>query len=153
MRSLDNFSLMKCLSISICFVLSCCTGSFAILIASLLSQNNLIGFLVVILKSSNNVLSHINSHTPNAIALYSASTLNLATTDYFLLLQVTRLPLTNEQYLDVERRSFIELAQSARENFNLHVHGVRTICLFQERILNISRFYQQFPCDKAVDYA
>ena len=52
------FSLMKCWSISMCFVLSCCTGLCAILIVTLLSQYNLAGSSTFICGSFRRVLSH-----------------------------------------------------------------------------------------------
>jgi hypothetical protein len=44
----SSLSLMKCRSISTCLVLSCCTGLFAMLIAALLSQYNMMGLSKVI---------------------------------------------------------------------------------------------------------
>ena len=52
-------------------------------------------------------------HVAKAIAWYSASALNLATTSCFLLFQDIKLPPMNTQYLDVECLSVGELAQSA----------------------------------------
>ncbi|PON63608.1 hypothetical protein TorRG33x02_275870 [Trema orientale] len=61
---LSNFSLMKCLSISTCFVLSCWTGLFAMLIAALLLLYSFIGFLVFIFNSSSNRFNRRSSHIP-----------------------------------------------------------------------------------------
>lgn len=78
--------------------------------ATLLSQCNFIGNVDVILSSCNKFLIHNSSHIPLAIPLYSASTLDLDTTPYFLLHHVTRFPPTNVQYPTVERLSSIEQA-------------------------------------------
>ncbi|RDY03702.1 hypothetical protein CR513_12679, partial [Mucuna pruriens] len=80
---LFNFSLMKCQSISMCLVLSCWTGLWAILIAELLSQNNFIG---PTLRSSRIIFIHNPSYIPCAMAQNSASTLDRATIFCFLLL-------------------------------------------------------------------
>ena len=113
MMPLRSFSLINFLSISICFVQSCRIGLWAILIAALLSQNGLMGSLMSYPSSLNNIFIHNISHIPWAIALNSASALDLATTNCFLLCQVTKLSPTNKQYPEVERRSIIDPTQSA----------------------------------------
>ncbi|RDY08693.1 hypothetical protein CR513_07062, partial [Mucuna pruriens] len=70
-----------------CFVLSCWTGLWAILIAELLSQNNFIGPSYFTLRSSRIIFIHNPSHIPCAMARNSASALDRATTFCFLLLQ------------------------------------------------------------------
>ena len=45
----------------------------------------------------------MSSHVAKAIGRYSASTLDLATTPCFLLVQYIKLPPMNTQYPDVER--------------------------------------------------
>ena len=55
----------------------------------------------------------MSSHVAKAIARYSASAVDLATTSCFLLFHDIKLPQMNTQYLDVERLSMGELAQSA----------------------------------------
>ena len=101
---LSSFSLIKNLSISMCLVLSCCTGLLAMLIADLFSDHSLIWFSWFIF--------HNISATPTATALYSLSAIDLATTDCFLLFQETRFPPTNMQYPDVDFLSSAQLAQS-----------------------------------------
>ena len=54
------------------------------------------------------VFIHNNSHTPWAMARNSASALDLATTIYFLLRQVKRLPPTKVQYPEVDFLSITE---------------------------------------------
>ena len=88
------FSFIKCLSISTCFMRSCCTGFYAILIAVLLSQYNFIGICIGIQSSSRIFSNQRISQTPLAIALYFASTLLLVTTFRVLLHHVTRFPQT-----------------------------------------------------------
>ena len=53
----------------------------------------------------------MSSHVGKAIARYSVSILDLATTSCFLLFQDIKLPLMNIQYLDVERLSMGEPAK------------------------------------------
>ena len=55
----------------------------------------------------------MSSHVARAIARYSASTLDLATTSCFLLFQDIRLPHIKPQYPEVERLSVGEPGQSA----------------------------------------
>ncbi|RDY07787.1 hypothetical protein CR513_08048, partial [Mucuna pruriens] len=105
---LSNFSLMKFLSISMCFVLSCQTGLWAILIAELLSQNNFIAPSYFTLRSSRIIFIHIPSHIPYAMARNFASVLDRATTFCFLLLQVTRFPPRNIQYPEVDLLSITD---------------------------------------------
>ena len=88
------FSFMKCLSISTCFMRSCCTRFCAILITTLLSQYNFIDICIGIRSSSRILLNQSISLTTLAIALYSALTLLLATTLCFLLRHLTRFPQT-----------------------------------------------------------
>ena len=54
---------------------------------------------------------------PKAIALYLASADDLATTNYFLLLQITKLPPTYVKYPEVDRLSSSDPAQSVLVNF------------------------------------
>ena len=54
----------------------------------------------------------MSSHVAKAIARYSASALDLATTSCFLLFQDIRLPQIKTQYLEVEHLSVGEPAQS-----------------------------------------
>lgn len=66
---ISKFSFMKCPSTSICFVLSCCTGLCAILIAAFLSQNSYIGRLNFSFSSLSTSFIYRISHTLLAIAL------------------------------------------------------------------------------------
>ena len=77
-RALSSFSLIKCLSTSICLVLSCCMGLSTILIVDLLSQYDLIGSSHFIFGSSYIIFNHRSSHIPWAIVLISALTLDLS---------------------------------------------------------------------------
>lgn len=70
-RESRTTSLMKFLSMKICFVRSCWTGLFAMLIADLLSQNNLTGVSTFSLNSSRTLLIQNTLQTPLAISLYS----------------------------------------------------------------------------------
>ncbi|MFY0353897.1 hypothetical protein ACOMH0_19380, partial [Bacillus sp. YIM B13601] len=63
--------------------------------------------------SESRVLSQVSSHAVDAIARYSASALERATTLCFLLFQVTRLPPTNVQKPVMDLRSREFPAQSA----------------------------------------
>jgi len=54
--------LMKCLSILICLVLSCCTRLWTMLMVDLLSYYNCIGMLSFILKSSSMTFIHSFPH-------------------------------------------------------------------------------------------
>ena len=108
----SNFPLMNCQSISICLVRSCWTGLWATMIAVLLLQYNLIGMLISLSSSFRTRCIQRTSHIPLSINLNSASALLRATTVYFLLLQVTRLPHTNVQYPEVDFRSSTDPAQS-----------------------------------------
>ena len=94
---LSSFSLMKCLSTSICFVLPWRTGFYDIKMAALLSQQTFIGDGLEIFNSSSILFIHITSQIPWATDLNSASALLLATTFCFLLHQVTRFPPTKVQ--------------------------------------------------------
>ena len=93
---LSIFSLMKCLSTSICLVLSCRTGLCAIDIADLLSQYSFIGGELWTFNSCRSFFTHNVSQIPWASALNSASALLLATTLCFLL-QLTKFPPTKVQ--------------------------------------------------------
>lgn len=106
-------SFIKCLSILIWFILLYIAGLWVMLIAVLLSQCNIIRRLTGLLSSSRTLLSQRISHIPCAIDLNYASTLLLATTQCFLLLQVTKLSHRNIQYLDVNLLSATELVFSA----------------------------------------
>ncbi|RDY12000.1 hypothetical protein CR513_03235, partial [Mucuna pruriens] len=101
---LSNCSLMKCLSISMCFVLSCWTRLWTILIAELLSQNNFIGPSYFTLRSSRIIFIDNPSHIPCAMAQNSTSVLDQATIFCFLLLKVTRFPPRNIQYPEYSPR-------------------------------------------------
>lgn len=105
MIPLSSFSLIKCWSISMCFVQSCWFRLWAILIADLLSQYSLIGPCHLTLRYSRIPLTHKTSHMPWAIAWNSDSTLDLVTTCYFLLCQEMRLPPRKVQYSKVEHWS------------------------------------------------
>ena len=107
---------MKCRSISTCFVRSCCnTRLWAISIAVFLSQWSFIAPLSLNPRSLNNFFNHNNSQS-------STSTLDPATTFYFLPIQVTRLLPTKVKYLDVERRLVIEPTNLHMYTF-LHSNG------------------------------
>ena len=90
----SKWSFIKWRSISTCFVLSCCTGLFAILTAAWLSQYKFIGSFTLSPRSLRILLIHNSSHTPCTMPRNSASALDLATTFCFLLLHVTKLPHT-----------------------------------------------------------
>ena len=107
------FSLMKWQSTSMCLVLSWKTGLDAICKAAWLSQMSFICSPFPNLNSWRRCLSHMSSHVAKAIARYSASALDLATTCCFLLFQDIRLPPMKTQYPEVERLSVGEPAQSA----------------------------------------
>ncbi|KAL1531340.1 non-specific serine/threonine protein kinase [Salvia divinorum] len=110
----SSFSLMKWRSTSTCLVLSCCTGFSDILIAALLSQNNLLlRFGEKPISVISNLLSHMISMSSLLMPRISASALDKATTFCFLLLQVTRLPPMNMKYPPVDFLSTGLLAQSA----------------------------------------
>lgn len=80
----SSFSFMKCVSISIYFVLSCRTHRlWVIKIAALLSQYTRIGVFWETFNSSSSLFIHIPSHIPWARSLNSASVLLLATTFAF----------------------------------------------------------------------
>lgn len=85
------FSFMKCLSIPKCFVLSSCTGLWAMLIATLLSQYKE-RFIFQYSQLHHDLFSHKSSQTPSTVALYSAFAVDLATTVCFLYYQVTKFP-------------------------------------------------------------
>jgi hypothetical protein len=108
----SSFSLMKCLSNSMCFVLSYCIGLCEISIAALLSQKRFISPSYSNPSSSSNFLSHNNSHILFVISQNSSSALERATIFCFLLLYVKRFPPTNVKYPAVDIRSIILPAQS-----------------------------------------
>ena len=109
----SSFSLIKCRSISTCFVRSCWAGFSEMLIAALLSQYRRLACVWWHPRSPNSFLIHRISVTPFAIPLNSASALDKATTFGFLLLQVTRLPPTRVKYPELDFRSSRSPAQSA----------------------------------------
>jgi hypothetical protein len=82
------------------------------LIVALLSQYNLMESFESYPSSFNRIFSHSILHNPWAMALNSVSTLDLATTNCFLLRQVAKFPLANVQYSKVERRSTIDPTQA-----------------------------------------
>ncbi|GKC41737.1 hypothetical protein Tco_1059459, partial [Tanacetum coccineum] len=94
MTSASNFSLMKCQSISICFVRSCCTGFSEIWMAVLLSLLTLLGSCGGYPISVSSFRIHNTSVIPLAFPRNSASALERATTFCFLLRHVTRFPPT-----------------------------------------------------------
>jgi hypothetical protein len=94
----SNFSLMKCLSTYMYFVLSCCTGLCEMSIVALLSQKRFNSLSCSNPSSSNNFLSHNNLHIPFVIPQNSASAFERVTKFCFLLLHVTRFPPTNVKY-------------------------------------------------------
>ena len=96
-----------------CFILSCCTRLWAIVIVDVLSQYKLIVSFCLKPKSDSTFLVHKSSHTPSVMPMNYASALNLATTCYFLLIQVTRFPPTKVKYLEVDLLSSFEPAKSA----------------------------------------
>ena len=110
---LSIFSLMKCLSISTCLVLLCCTRLWAMLTAALLSQYSLMGFSRLTCSFLNKPFIHMSSQMPRAMVWNSASTLDRTTTCFFLLLQVTKLSSTKVQYPKVDLSSIVEPAQFA----------------------------------------
>ena len=77
------FSLTKWQSISMCFVLSCCTGLAARAIEDWLSQKIGTGVIVGIWRSFRRLSSQVTSHVQSAKALYSASVDDLETTNCF----------------------------------------------------------------------
>ncbi|CAL5082640.1 unnamed protein product [Urochloa decumbens] len=81
----------------------------------LLSQFSNIVSLLNTLSSDSKLFIQIISLRLNAIALYSASAVDRATTSCFLLLHDTRLPPTKTQYPEVDLLSSILLAQSASQ--------------------------------------
>ena len=81
------FSLMKWQSTSICLVLSWKTELDAICNAAWLSQTSFICSSFSNLNSWRSCLNHMSYHVAKAIARYSASALDLATTSCFLLFQ------------------------------------------------------------------
>eukprot|EP00252_Welwitschia_mirabilis_P021873 TRINITY_DN5731_c0_g1_i3.p1 TRINITY_DN5731_c0_g1~~TRINITY_DN5731_c0_g1_i3.p1 ORF type:complete len:156 (-),score=25.75 TRINITY_DN5731_c0_g1_i3:353-820(-) len=83
---------MKWNFISMCFVLACMTGFFEIAMAEALSHSRCIGFSIGIVKSSNNLSSHTNCWLAKWTAMYSASAVERATQDCFLLAHEKRLP-------------------------------------------------------------
>jgi len=66
-------------------------------------------------NSLSNCLSQTSSQAVEAIALYSASTLDLTTTLCFLLFHEIKLPPMETQYLDVDLLSEGDPAESASE--------------------------------------
>ena len=104
---------MKCLSISTCFVRSCRTGFFEILIVVWLSQNNFHVFVGGKFSSHKSFLSHCISVIPLATPLNSALALESATIFYFLLLQVTKFPPTRVKYPELDFLLSRSPAQSA----------------------------------------
>jgi hypothetical protein len=109
----SRFCLIKCRSISTCFVRSCWIGLCEILIAVLLLQNRFILQLAAKSISVNNLLSHRSSQRPLAILQNSASALDNATIFCFLLFHVTRFPPTKVKYPEVDFLSEIFPTQSA----------------------------------------
>ncbi|KAI5569292.1 hypothetical protein POPTR_012G087700v4 [Populus trichocarpa] len=89
-----RFCLIECRSTSMCLVRSCWTG-WEMSMAALLSQNKFISKLGVKPIFMSSLLSQRSSQRPLAIPRNSASALDNATTFCFLVLHVTRLPLTN----------------------------------------------------------
>ena len=77
------------LSTSICLVLTCWTGLFAITMTALLSQYNIIGFGWHRSRTCKSHFIHNNPHTPWVILWNYALALDLATIFYFLLRHVT----------------------------------------------------------------
>lgn len=108
-----TFYEMKCPSISICLVWSWWIGFFVMLMADWPSLNIFIVWLGFRINSFSNFCIHIPSQILKVNARYSDSTLLRATTVYFLLFQVTRLPRTYEQYPKVYLLSVSSLVQLA----------------------------------------
>lgn len=109
------WSLIKCRSISTNIILSCCIGSCALLMATLLSQKWFIGPFSRNPNSSSNFFNHRSSQILLAIEWNFSSALDLATTNCFLLRYVIRLSQTKEQYLKVDLWSVKEPTQFASE--------------------------------------
>lgn len=80
--------------------------------ADVLSRYKLIASFGSKPKSDNTLFTYNSSHIPSAIPLNSTSPLDLATTNFFLLLQVTRFPPTKVKYPEVDLLSSAEPAQS-----------------------------------------
>lgn len=106
MTPLSSFSFMKCLYILTCLVRSRCIGFYEKLIVTLLSHINCASSLATF-------FSHNTSPTPFPISPNFASVLDNATTSYFLLLHVMRLPPTSAKYHKVDHLSFGLSDQSA----------------------------------------
>ena len=70
------------------------------------------------------LFNHRSSHIPYARAQSSASMLLLTTTGCFLLLQVTRLPYINVQYLVVDFLSLAYPAQSVSMNASIFLESI-----------------------------
>ncbi|GKC41109.1 hypothetical protein Tco_1058831 [Tanacetum coccineum] len=92
MTSASNFSLMKCRSISICFVRSCCTGFSEIWMVALLSLMTLLGSCGGYPISVSSFHIYNTLVIPLAIPRNSASALERATTFCFLLHPSNKVP-------------------------------------------------------------
>lgn len=95
------------------FVMSCDTGLWAMLIANFFPQYNLMGRLIVCLRSSGTLFNHNYSHTPWAIYRNSSFCTTSRNNTLFSLLQVTKLPHKSIQYPDVDLLTVIDPFQSA----------------------------------------
>src|SRR3954470_14157604 len=85
------------------------------LIVDLLSHHSCNGSSLNNRNSTNRFFNHVISQSPTAMALYSASAVDRATTSCFLLRQDTGFPPTNIQYPEVDLLSSTQLAQSASQ--------------------------------------
>src|SRR5436190_23406457 len=85
------------------------------LIANLLSHHSCNGSPLDSLNSASRFFNHVISQRPTAMAMYSASAVDRATTSCFLLRQDTEFPPTNMQYPDVDLLLSTQLVQSASQ--------------------------------------
>ncbi|RDX69364.1 hypothetical protein CR513_51530, partial [Mucuna pruriens] len=118
-------------------------------------SNNFIGPSYFILRSSRIIFIHNLSHIPCVVARNSASTIDRATIFCFLLLQVTRFPPKNIQYLEVDLlsttilHSFIpevlhpKFPVSLRRSSTYFLWEIKIPCL--EYVTSIPRKYFSFP--------
>lgn len=108
-----TFSLKTWQSTSMYFVISRKIRSLQICMVDLLSLYSFMGGAVLKPRDCNNYFNRISSHATIAIDLYYASTIDHATTDCFLLFQLTRLPPMMQQYPLIDFLSLTFPAQFA----------------------------------------
>ena len=109
----SSFSLMRCLSTSICLVRSCWTTLSEMLIAVVLLHMSLQVWFAGKPSLVNNFLIQRILHIHWTISWNSASALERATTFCFLFLYVTTFPSTKVKYPTVDFRPLGFPAQSA----------------------------------------